>query len=142
MESEAFKILSVFIEEELDELIKLPSTLDFERLKGVKTAESKLGHYTNVNYTQLKTFLADTKLLTKLKRLGKSITVPSTRGYNNFYLNFLEETFNINIRKTQSFFSYAILAIDFLNKNTVNCFFDLPGHDISLLNFVGESKLL
>lgn len=142
MRSEAFKVLSVFIEEELDELVKFPSTLDFERLKGVEeieTPEFKYNDNTSMNYVQLKSYLGNTKLKNKLKQLGKNLTVPSTGGYNDFYLNFLQDIFNIKIKKTHTFFSYVVLAIDFLNQNTNDCFFNLPGQDTSLLYCVGES---
>eukprot|EP00826_Nyctotherus_ovalis_P026320 TRINITY_DN2057_c0_g1_i4.p1 TRINITY_DN2057_c0_g1~~TRINITY_DN2057_c0_g1_i4.p1 ORF type:complete len:302 (+),score=70.56 TRINITY_DN2057_c0_g1_i4:599-1504(+) len=86
----------------------------------------------NVNYTQLKTFLSNTRLKVKLKQVGKSLLVPSTSGYNDFYLNFLQDTFNFQIKKAHSFFACAILAIAFLNRNTPDCFFDLPG------KFIGQ----
>ena len=124
----------------MDELIKLPSTLDFERLSGIEKPKSPDSSYPDVNYKQLMAFLGDSKLRNKLKQLGKDINVSSTGGYNDFYLNFLQETFDIKIKKTRMFFSYVISAIDFLNKNTEDCFFDLPGQDTSLLFCVGESK--
>jgi len=138
-----FKILSIFVEEELDELVKSRSTFDFADPKGAEEnflPKFKHGSYTNVNYTQLKTFLGDTKLKVKLKQIGKSLIVPSTSGYNDFYLNFLQDSFNIQIKKSPYFFTYAILAIEFLNNNTSDCFFDMPGQDINIIGCVGKSK--
>ena len=68
--------------------------------------------------------------------------IPSTGGYNDFYLKFLQDSFSIEIQKTHEFFAYVVSAIDFLNRNTNDCFFDLPSKDTSLLNTIGESNNL
>jgi len=88
---------------------------------------------------KLKTFLGDSKLKSKLRMTGQNSNINSSGGYNDFFLNFLQETFSIKIKKSHSFFSHVIHAIDFLNSNTEDCFFDLPGHDISFLHTVGKS---
>ena len=72
--------------------------------------------------------------------LGRNVSVFSTGGYNDLYLNFLKSTFDINIYKSHKFIEYVVKAIDFLNSTDEECFFNLPGTDIRMLNTVGNSK--
>ncbi len=97
--------------------------------------------YSSINMAHLKNYLSDTKLRTRLKQLGKNMPVSSTGGYNDFYLQFLQDSLDIQIRKTHAFFAYVVLAVDFLNAYIDDCFFDLPGHDSSLLQCVGKSRI-
>ena len=127
------------MEEELDDLVKAPIAFTSSKLEPQKIPEFKYTPYANTNLMQLKKFLGDSKLNAKLRLLGKNTTIPSSGGYNDFYLNFLQDTFNVKIHKTRTFFSYVVPAIDFLNNNTDDCFFDLPGQDISFIHSVGKS---
>ncbi len=121
-------------------MVKSPAIFAYPKLESHKIPEFKYAPYSSVNMLQLKAFLGDSKLKAKLTQLGKTTTVPSSGGYNDFYLNFLQDTFNIKIQKTHAFFSYVVRAIDYLNSSLDDCFFDLPGHDITLLHSVGKIK--
>jgi hypothetical protein len=92
------------------------------------------------NMAQLKTCLEGAKLKSKLKALGSYASVFSTGGYNDFYLQFLEDSFSIQIHKTHEFFAYVVSAIDFLNRTTPDCFFDLPPQGSNQVAYVGQSK--
>ncbi len=119
--------------------MKSPEAFTHQKLESYKMPEFKFVPYSSINVAQLKNYMADTKLKARLKQLGKNMTVSSSGGYNDFYLKFLQESFDIQIRKTHAFFAYAVLAIDFLNRQTTDCFFELPSHESSLLQCVGKS---
>ena len=51
----------------------------------------------------------------------------STGGYNDHFLRFVSHTFNTEVVKCRDFTPFVILALDFLNKYTNDCFFKLSG---------------
>ena len=131
--------MSKFIEDELDDLVKASETFKFDKLEPYKQPEQKFAPYPSVNISQLRDYLADSKLKAKLKQLGADTSVSSSGGYNDFYLKFLQDSFDIKIKKTPEFFSYVVRAIDFLNTTIEDCFFDYPAvKDSGPINFAGK----
>jgi pantothenate kinase len=62
----------------------------------------------------------------------------STGGYNDYYLKQISETFNVYIKKNHHYVESLIVAIDFLNRSTSECFFksEKTAHGHNLLSEV------
>ena len=62
----------------------------------------------------------------------------STGGYNDFFLNFIANSFNTKIVKCREFMKFVITAMDYLNKSTNDCFFTLDRKSENTINHTGK----
>jgi hypothetical protein len=65
----------------------------------------------------------------------------STGGYNDHFLKFISHVLNTQIVKCHDFLHFVIIAIDYLNKYTNDCFFKLDGDLSGILNHCGKLKM-
>ena len=62
----------------------------------------------------------------------------STGGYNDTFLKFISNVFNSKIVKCRDLTQFVIAAIDYLNRWTNDCFFDLDRASTNKLNYAGR----
>ena len=65
----------------------------------------------------------------------------STGGYNDIFLSFIGKCFNTKIVKCSDFMSFVILALDYLNSTTNDCFFTLDKKSANIINHSGKLNL-
>lgn len=75
-----------------------------------------------------------------IKRDYLGMPIISTGGYNDHFLSFISHVFNTQIVKCHDYLNFVILAIDYLNKWTNDCFFRLDGEQSGVLNHCGKLK--
>lgn len=77
---------------------------------------------------------------TSVKRSYIGMPIFSTGGYNDQFLRFISNVFDTQIVKSHNFMQFVINAIDYLNKYTNDCFFNLNGEASGILNQCGKLK--
>lgn len=80
------------------------------------------------------------ELISKLRDKYKGENVLVTSGYHDDYYKTICHIFGITACKLNDTISLISSSLDFLNKNTDDCFFTLPGQNISILSTVDKSK--
>jgi hypothetical protein len=64
--------------------------------------------------------------------------VLSTGGYNDTFLKFVANIFNTRIVKCREYMRFVIKAIDYLNRQTNDCFFSFDRKSINVINQTGK----
>ena len=125
-------------------MVNSPNVKYFNKMFKVspRKEEFKYMKYSGINLPQSTLIETLTDLSKKMSTIkGKNLTVFSTGGYNDLYLNFLQSTFQIQILKSHHYFNYVVKAIDFLSVSDENCFFEFnipENSQASSLGYVGR----
>ncbi|CDW82638.1 pantothenate kinase mitochondrial [Stylonychia lemnae] len=76
-----------------------------------------------------------------VKRNYQDMPILSTGGYNDHFLTFVSHIFNTEVVKCRDFLPFVIIALDYLNKYTNDCFFKLSGSSSGIINFAGKLNI-
>ena len=122
--SNSFQVLILFLEDQMSSNKNL-----YEKLMEIIN-ENKNKPQMSLNFKNYSSINVD-NIMNKLKLINskmwhsplKTTPIYTTFGYNDFFLDNLQEMFELKIIRKKKYFPMIIQAIDFLNSSINDCFF-------------------